>query len=111
MTEVNLNATVDGYRDAIGKLVFKNYKGRTIVCRKPTFTKPPSPLQIAEREHFKEAVAYAKSVRADPAARDFYEPIAKERDTSVYWLAIKDFRCAPSFKLLDLSKYECKVGD
>jgi len=41
----------------------------------------------------------------------FYEPIAKERDTSVYWLAIKDLRCAPSFKPLDLSEYEGKVGD
>jgi hypothetical protein len=111
MTEVNLNETIDGYRGAIGNLVFKKYKGRIIVCRKPKFTKPPSPLQIAERAHFKEAVAYARSVKADPVARVFYEPIAKERDTCVYWLAIKDFRCAPSLLPLDLSEYEGKVGD
>jgi len=111
MTEVNLNETIDGYRGAIGNLVFKKYKGRIIVCRKPRFTKPPSPLQIAERAHFKEAVAYAQSVKADPVARAFYEPIAKERDTCVYWLAIKDFRCAPSILPLDLSNYEGQVGD
>src|SRR5829696_7019879 len=111
MTEVDLNATVDGYRGAIGNLVFKKYKGRIIVCRKPRFTKPPSPLQLAERAHFKEAVAYARSVRADPAARAFYEPIARERDTSVYWLAIRDFRCSPSIEPLDLSNYSGQVGN
>jgi hypothetical protein len=111
MTEVSLNETIDGYRGAIGNLVFKKYKGRIIVCRKPKFTKPPSRLQIAERAHFSEAVAYAQSVKADPVARAFYEPIAKERDTCVYWLAIKDFRCAPSLLPLDLSEYEGKVGD
>jgi hypothetical protein len=111
MTEVNLNETIDGYRGAIGNLVFKKYKGRIIVCRKPKFTKPPSPLQVAERARFREAVAYARSVRADPAARAFYEPIAEERDTSVYWLAIRDFRCLPSIQPLDLSNYRGQVGD
>ena len=111
MTEANLNETFDGYRGAIGNLVFKKYRGRTIVCRKPKFTQPPSPLQVAERAHFKEAVAYARSVRADPLARAFYEPIARERDTSVYWLAISDFRCAPSIQQLDLSSYQGRVGD
>jgi len=111
MTEVKLNETIDGYRGAIGKLVFKKYKGRIIVCRKPTFTKPPSPLQIEGRAHFKQAVAYARAVKADPVARAFYEPIARERDTCVYWLAIKDFLCAPSLLPLDLSEYRGKVGD
>jgi hypothetical protein len=111
MTEVNLNETIDGYRGAIGSLVFKKYKGRIIICRKPKFTKPPSPLLVAERAHFSEAVAYAQSVKADPVARAFYEPIAKERDTCVYCLAISDFRSLPSFKPLDLSEYEGKVGD
>src|SRR5512134_3423160 len=111
MTEVNLNPTVDGYRGAIGKLVFKKYKGRTIVCQKPTFTKPPSPAQIAERQHFKEAVAYAKFVLAEPSKHEFYEPIAKERDTSVYWLALSDFRKKPSIQRLDLSRYNGRMGD
>ena len=111
MTEVNLNETIDGYRGAIGNLVFKKYKGRIIVCRKPKFTQPPSPKQIEDRAHFAEAVAYARAVKADPVARAFYEPIAKERDTCVYWLAIKDFLCAPSLLPLDLSEYEGKVGD
>ena len=111
MSEVDLNATVDGYRGSIGNLVFKKYKGRIIVCRKPRFTKPPSPLQVAERANFSEAVAYARGVKADPAARAFYEPIARERDTCVYWLAIKDFRRAPSIQPLDLSNYKGRCGD
>ena len=54
MTEVNLNETVDGYRGSIGRLVFKRYKGRTIVGRKPKTEKPPTEAQIAHRERFGE---------------------------------------------------------
>ena len=111
MSEVDLNETIDGYRGAIGNLVFKKYKGRIIVCRKPKFTQPPSPKQIEGRAHFAEAVAYAQAVKADPVAHAFYEPIAKERDTCVYWLAIKDFLCAPSLLPLDLSEYQGRMGD
>ena len=111
MTEVNLNATVDGYRGSIGKLVFKKYKGRTIVSTKPVITKEPSPEQLAQRQLFKEAVAFAKFAMADPALREFYEPIALQREISVYALAIGDFLKEPSIKPLDLSLYKGQIGD
>src|ERR1044072_7603233 len=111
MSDVDFNATVDGYRGAIGNLVFKKYKGRIIVCRKPKFTKPPSPLQVAERSHFQEAVADARAVKADPMARAFYAQIARERNTCVSSLAISDFRSLPSIEPLDLSNYKGRVGD
>jgi len=52
MTEVNLNETVNGYRGSIGRLVFKRYKGRTIVGRKPINTKPPTEKQLAHQQRF-----------------------------------------------------------
>jgi hypothetical protein len=111
MTEVNLNETVNGYRGSIGRLVFKKYKGRTIVSRKPVLTKEPTEGQIAHRERFKEATSFAKYAMADPLLRAFYEPIARERDMTVYTLAVADFLHEPEFKPLDLSKYQGKIGD
>jgi hypothetical protein len=111
MTEANLNPTVDGYRGSIGRLVFKRYKGRTIVAKKPVRTKEPGPEELARREHFQEAVAYAKSVMADPAARAVYEPIALQRDRSVYMVALRDYLKRPTIKPLDLSGYTGQVDD
>lgn len=42
MSDVELNETINGYRGSIGKLVFKKYKGRTIVGRKVKSSKPPT---------------------------------------------------------------------
>jgi hypothetical protein len=111
MSEVDLNPTVDGYRGSIGRLVFKKYKGRTIVGKKPVRTSEPSPAELARQERFKEAVAYAKSVLGDPAARAFYQPIALQRDISVYALAVGDFLKLPTIKPLNLTKYKGQIGD
>ena len=111
MTEVNLNPTVDGYRGSIGRLVFKRYKGRTIVARKGILTKEPTDGQLSQQEHFKEGVAYAKSVLADPVAREFYEPIALQRESSIYVVALRDFLKLPTIKPLNLTKYKGQIGD
>jgi hypothetical protein len=111
MTEVNLNETVNGYRGSIGRLVFKRYKGRTIVGRKPIITKAPTAGQLAQRERFKKAVAFAKSVVANPVRRAFYEPLAKARDISIYSLAVGDFLHMPEFKYIELANYKGQIGD
>jgi hypothetical protein len=111
MSKVNLNPTVDGYRGSIGRLVFKKYRGKTIVATKPEFTKAPTAGQAAQRERFKEAAAFAVSAMADPMLRAFYEPIAKERQLSVYTVAVGDFLKVPEFKEIDLSAYQGRIGD
>ena len=111
MSDVELNPTVDGYRGSIGRLVFKRYKGRTIVAKKPVRAKELSPVELARQETFRDAVAYAKSVLADPIAREFYKPIALQREISVYALAMGDFLKKPYIKPLDLSSYKGNIGD
>lgn len=111
MSEVELNPTVDGYRGSIGRLVFKKYRGRTIVAKKPVRTKEPGVGELARQERFKEGVAYAKGVLADPVARAFYEPIALQQELSVYVVAMRDFLKCPRIKPLDLSKYKGRIGD
>ena len=111
MSDVELNETINGYRGSIGKLVFKKYKGRTIVGRKVKSSKPPTEGQLAHQADFKDASAFAKSVKTNPALLAFYGPIAKQRDVTVRVVAMGDYMKKPVIKPLDLSGYKGRVGD
>ena len=111
MSDVELNETINGYRGSIGKLVFKKYKGRTIVGRKVKSSKPPTEGQLAHRAAFREASDFAKIVKADPALLAFYEPIARQREVTVRVVAMGDYMKKPTIKPLDLSGYRGQVGD
>jgi hypothetical protein len=111
MSDVELNETINGYRGSIGKLVFKKYKGRTIVGRKVKSSKPPTEGQLAHREEFKAASDFAKTVKADPALLAFYEPIARQREVTVRVVAMGDYMKKPTIKPLDLSGYRGQIGD
>lgn len=111
MSDVELNETINGYRGSIGKLVFKKYKGRTIVGRKVASSKPPTEGQLAHREEFKAASDFAKTVKANPTLLAFYEPIAKERDVTIRVVAMGDYMKKPTLKPLDLSHYKGQIGD
>jgi hypothetical protein len=111
MSDVELNETINGYRGSIGKLVFKKYKGRTIVCRKGVSNKPPTEGQLAQRAEFTEASSFADSVESDPALLAFYEPIADQRELTVRAVAMGDYLKKPTIKPLNLSNYKGRIGD
>jgi hypothetical protein len=111
MSDVELNETINGYRGSIGKLVFKKYKGRTIVGRKVLSSKPPTEAQVNHRADFKAASDFAKTVKANPDLLAFYEPIAKQRDVTVRVVAMGDYMKKPAIKPLDLSTYKGRIGD
>ena len=111
MTDVVLHPTVERFRGAMGRMVFKKYKGRTIVCRKPDVNETVSQAQIDHRERFKQAAAYGKLALANPATRALYEQAAKEKDVPVFSVCVADFFHAPTIKSVDLSAYNGQVGD
>jgi hypothetical protein len=111
MSDVELNETIDGYRGSIGKLIFKKYRGRIIVCRKGVITKPPTEAQLASRADFQDASAFARTVKANPALLAFYEPIAKQRQVTVRVVAMGDYLKKPTIRPLDLSTYNGRIGD
>jgi hypothetical protein len=111
MTKTTLNPTIDDYRGSFGKLVFKKYKGRTIVAKKPVVTAEPSVAQVNQRMHFKEAAAFGKFAQNDPTHRAYYEPIALAKEVTVYTAATWDYLKKPTIKSLFLSEYKGRVGD
>src|SRR5215213_7490777 len=111
MTKVYLQPGLRELSGGMGDWVYSLRKGKTVLGMRPMRTAEPSEMQLARREQFKEAVSFAKMAMADPALRAFYEPIAEEREISVYVLAVADFLSEPSFKPLDLTNYKGRIGD
>lgn len=111
MTKTTLNPTIDDYRGSIGKLVFRKYRGRTVVSKKPVVTAPPSQAQVAQRIRFKEAAAFGKFAQNDPTLCAIYETIAQARQVTVYTVAVQDYLKKPVIKPLDLFEYKGRIGD
>ena len=111
MSEVELHAPFLGYSGAIGKIVYRKYKGRTIACLKPSAKRTLSQAEINNRERFKQAAAYGKLALANPATRALYEQAAKEKDVPVFSVCVADFFNAPTVQSMDFSAYNGQVGD
>jgi hypothetical protein len=93
----------------MGEMVFMDRGQQTVAYMKAHY--PLSEAQAHQQERFGEAAAYAKSALADPAKREFYETVAKEKDIPAFPLAVADYLNVSSFKPLDLSQYKGRVGD
>jgi len=95
-----------------GDLVFREVNGRTILSRKPTPNgTEPSADQVDQRELFRQAVAYGRSVMANQATREFYEQVAEQRGTPIFSLTVADFLNRPSIRGVDTSAYQGQIAD
>jgi hypothetical protein len=99
-------------RGKIGVLVFKRYGDEVIIARKPDLEGwEPTPAQAAQREQFRQAALYGKTVMADPVAKAIYDDVAETRGIPVFSVTVADFFNLPSVDEIDLSEYTGKVGD
>src|SRR5215211_7810786 len=109
--KVILQKGLRGLSGGMEDWVYQMRNGKTYLGPKPSCTKEPSQAELNQRERFKEASVYDKTVLADPAAKEFYAPIAKGREITVYALAIGDYLKVPTIEPLELAKYKGRVGD
>jgi hypothetical protein len=93
MARIKLDPIFTGISGTLGGFVFKKSKnGETFVSMRPKkLNTKPSPAQLANRERFKLANAYAKAALADPTVRAIYEEIALEEGVSAYAAARDDY--------------------
>jgi hypothetical protein len=111
MTKVFLQPGLRGLSGGMGDWVYQIRRGKTVVGMKPMNTKERTEMQLAQQERFSKAAVYAKKALANPAKREFYEMVAKEKDIAPYLVAVTDYLSVPSIKPLDLSDYSGQVGD
>ena len=92
MARVINNPLVNSLQGNIGsQLVMKQYAYGTVVSKFPDMDHiKPSKKQKAERNKFKEAVAYAQSIVHNPEKKTAYQQKVKPGQT-VYHFALKEY--------------------
>jgi hypothetical protein len=111
MSTVQMHAPFTHYSGTIGKLVYRKYRGRTVVALKPDADRPLSQAEVAHRQDFAQAAAWAKTALQDEELRPFYEALGKQRDIPARAAAMSDYLKRPTLEALDLAEYTGQVGD
>jgi hypothetical protein len=93
MVKITLNPMIKSARGKFGDVIFRRtHTGEFIATKLPDMSNVVwSEAQQAQRERFREAVAYAREAMADPKVRAKYEKLAKKANKRPYDLAKSDF--------------------
>lgn len=93
MVKVTLNPMFQGVQGKIGRFVLRRTRrGGLSVIKLADMSKVQwSEAQEANRQRFREAMAYAKAAMAEPRIRAIYEKEAPEQNKTRYELAISDY--------------------
>jgi hypothetical protein len=112
MAKIILNPAVNGFSGRSGNLVYRQVGDETIVAQRPSRpTRAATPAQLAQRERFRLAGAYATRVLADPFQRRVYETMAASLNRRADKIVAADFLTPPVVETIDLSAYRGKIGD
>jgi len=82
MAKSKTNILTHGFSGKVGdQFVIKNYSGISVIARKPTFTKPWSEKQIANRRRFARAARSAAILARQPETSEKYADKLKPRQS------------------------------
>ncbi len=92
MARLSVNALLGELRGSVDRLVVRKIGGQYFIGRKPEPQRKrrPTPAQVAHRDRFRHASAYAQAVQRNPALHAFYASLAAARHVPVRALAISD---------------------
>lgn len=111
MARLVLNDLVEGFSGTIGKIVFKQYYGKTYIARKAAKPTKQSEQQRNNRLKFKMATEYARKMMNDDAMKSYYKKMATQLELpNAYTAAITDYMRKPKITHIDTTKYSPKPG-
>jgi hypothetical protein len=111
MAKVQLNTALSSLSGRMDNWVYRRTRRGTSVAKRPFVSGIATAGQLAVRERFRLASAYAKSALLDPALRSRYEAAARIRDLAPYPFALADYLTLPVVDAIDASGYHGRVGD
>jgi hypothetical protein len=112
MNQVENNVVVSGIRVKIGKLIFRQRSGQTIVSEIPEQSKPPTEKQAVQCKRFQQAIAYAKAAVESLETGKHHKAAAKRRkEKPLHHVAIAGSLHAPDIAKIDLTEYNGSIGD
>ena len=93
MAKVKLNPILVELHGKVGDMVFRRTRnGGVSLIRKADMSKVKwSPAQVANRQRFREAAAYAKQLLADPQVRAAYEKLAAQQGKRASEVAVSEY--------------------
>jgi hypothetical protein len=92
MASAQPNPSFNHFRGRIGNLIFRLYRGRTVVSQAPDYSKRPrNANQKASSRQFAVAVAYADATLADPVKRAAYARRARRTGLTLRGFIIRDY--------------------
>lgn len=93
MAKVKLNPILLELHGKVGDMVFRRTRsGGVSLIRKADMSNVKwSPAQVANRQRFREAAAYAKQLLADPQVRATYEEIAVKQGKRAVEVAVSEY--------------------
>jgi hypothetical protein len=92
--KVILQSGLRGLRGKMGDWTYRQMYGKQTIMKTPDMSRVKwSKAQKANRERFREAIAYARQAMADPKVRAHYEKLGKKADRQPFRVAVSDF-CA-----------------
>src|SRR6476620_1358689 len=111
MAILKQNPIMTGASGMLGKIVvYRQYRGRTLMCNRPRKQKVITPHQQKMKSRFLEAVAFAKKQIADPVSKALYQPGPDSKFTSAYAAALADYLKRPVIEEVDVSGYHGNEG-
>src|SRR5450631_172262 len=95
MAKVKFNASLAQVQGKVDQWVYRQHNGQSLVA---PYQKPednPTPAQTGNRQRFRDAQAYAKSVLADPLKRLAYRRLGAARGCPPNALLVSNFLNPP----------------
>ncbi len=112
MASFKMNKMVDAASGKVGNMVFKQVGRRTLYTQAPEHLKPATENQTLQRERFKRAATYAKTVLLDPATKAAYEKsVAGQEFQHAFTAALKDYLKSPVVDSVNTIAYRGNTGD
>jgi hypothetical protein len=104
------NSITSEYSGRVGDIVLKNYKGKSVMAKRPDCSKViKTAKQVEINTRFAKAVKYGQYVLKNPALCKYY--IKKRPDLSAYNAAISDFMTRPVIEHVDVTGYQGLPGN
>lgn len=110
MAKIELNSALKRIQGTMDNWVYRRNGNGTVIARRGVPSKAPTAAQLAVRELFKAAAAYARTVKEDPIQRPRYEAMARSRGMRAFAFAVADFLNPPEVLAIDLRAYHGAVG-
>src|SRR5688572_10088363 len=94
MVKVRLHPPVKSMSGTMGIYTYRYTRGQQTLMKTPDMSKVKwSDAQKANRQRFREAIAYARTAMANPELRAHYEKLGKKANRQPFRVAVSDF-CA-----------------